>query len=274
MIKKITTLFSLRSGNNELHDANYDLIQPGDTFTSTANHLLGVKLQNEFLMLDMERTCSYRVKCENLLSLAPFSIERVPHVNEITEIEKYFETNCDNPFAVYNVYRCIVNHITVNKLTQFPPLYFNKSKLNRKDELAKMNELANTGDTVFTYIRNSRISQIIRQVDRGPWSHVGVVGEDKNISEMTTVGMRKSNFSDYISNNADVALYRSQGALNQNQKNQIIKVIESIHASRPKYGWGKILAIFLNKRLNLPIPITVTPADLIYANNLQLIHFC
>lgn len=261
-------------GTTKYKNLDYGALLPGDIFSSPKNDLMGLILQRDCLLMRAKAWSPFRVKYENLQLYAPFKIRRSRKTLKSIDLNKYFAVNCDNPYALYHVVHHIINEAELIDFTQYPPLYYNKAKLNRLQELREMEKNAEVGDTVFMYARNNRVSRLIRKVDKGPWSHVGMVGRDKTISHMTTAGMQLSRFTDFMDENLDIALYRLNIPLDNEKKSKILEAIDQQHAQNPKYSWIKVLAIFLRKSLNIPVPITHTPSAIIYSNQFKLIRYC
>lgn len=269
-MNKILTML----GTNNYKILDYDKLLPGDIFTSPKNDLIGIVLRNDCLLMKAKAWKSFRVKFANIQLYGPFAIRRNREKIDHIDFDEYFAGNSDNPYALYHVLQCVLNKCSLSSLTQFPPLFFNKARVNRLDELKTMESIADVGDTVFMYTRNSRVSNLIRKVDKGPWAHLGMVGENKTISHLTTHGMRFAKFGDFLDENIDIALYRFNVPLNQGKKTKILEIIAQQHVSNPKYSWIKVVAIVLRKTLKIPIPIPVTPSNIIYSNHLRLLHYC
>lgn len=261
-------------GATKYKNLDYSVLLPGDMFSSPKRDLMGLILQKDCLLMRANTWSPFRVKFENLQLYAPFRISRGGKILKSIDLDKYFAVNCDNPYALYHVIHCFINEFEFVDLTQYPPLYFNKAKLSRLQELREMENNAEVGDTVFMYARNSRVSRLIRKVDKGPWSHVGMVGRGKTISHMTTSGMQLSRFTDFMDENLDIALYRFNIPLDKEKKSKILEVIDQQHARNPKYSWIKVLAIILRKSFKIPVPIPHTPSDIVYSNQLRLIRYC
>jgi hypothetical protein len=163
-------------------------------------------------------------------------------------------------------------------LTQFPPLFHKKDGINHVSCVKKLKDLARIGDQIYTFDRNSAVSTLIRKVDRGMWSHVALIDENKNIYELTTSGMRTSDFSSLNNPTLDIGLYRMRND-NENEDEDeekhreiILEMKRESQRHQIKYSWVKVFLIYLKRRFDLPIPIPF-PADMMYMNLLELISY-
>ena len=252
---------------------NLGQIIPGDIFASPKYSLMGVMLKQEFLILNSKTWLSFRIRPENIIKTSPFRIRRAKYAVDENYLESYFSANRDNPYALYNVLSCLGNGRHITDLTQLPPLYFNKDITGMGQSLRKMAEQSEGGDMVCIYRRDSRVSGLIRKIDKGYWSHVGLVAKDKKIHHMTTEGMRVDAFDTFKSENIDIGLYRIKNGLDESAKSRMLAKLSEIETAAPTFGWVTLIPIILQKYFRLPIGCAITPADMIYSNELELIGF-
>jgi hypothetical protein len=242
--------------------------------TSPKHHLMGLSLKEDFIVINVKYYYSFRLKLHNIAYLSKFTVFRCKQPVDLNYLEKYFAENKDNPFAVQNVMNCIPKGRKLENLTQFPPLNAVKNETNQKRAIEHMYNEARIGDSIFTFNRKSGISRYIRKIDKGPWSHVGLVDKDKNIVEMTTSGIAKSDFLSLCDPSLDVGLYRIRGLTPDNaEQDGMQKFLDDLLREHAKFDWFAIFLIFLHKKLHLPVKHVPTPADLMYSNNLELISY-
>ncbi len=175
-------------GKNKAHDnrsrMNLDSI---DLLTSPKNHIMGVKLKNDFLLLNVKHFYSFRFKIQNINFLDDCIGLSLPNPLDTEYLENYFSENQDNPYAIQHLMNCFTRKLPLNNLTQFPPLCTNKTASSQRKALEKMYSQAQLMDSLFTYDRTNGISRLIRKIDCGPWSHVGIIDQNKNIVEIISV---------------------------------------------------------------------------------------
>jgi hypothetical protein len=256
---------------SDWHRINLDAV---DLLTSPKNRIMGVKLKNDFLLLNVKYFYSFRFKIQNINFLDDCMVLSLPYPLDKEYLENYFNENQDNPYAIQHIMNCFTKRIPINNLTQFPPLRINKKASSQREALEKMYSQAQLMDSLFTYDRTSGISRLIRKIDSGPWSHVGMIDKNKNIVEMTTSGIIKTDFFSLCNPMIDIGLYRIKDlVLNEQQKEASQKKLEDSLKQQIKFDWLGILKVFLIKKFNLPIRHRATPAELIYSNKFELISY-
>jgi cell wall-associated NlpC family hydrolase len=88
-----------------------------------------------------------------------------------------------------------------------------KDATGQRTAIEPMIGQADFGDFVFSFDRCSNISYITRKLGSGPWSHVGIVSDNKQIIEATTDRVVCSDSSSRRKPSFDVGLYRSKAIL-------------------------------------------------------------
>lgn len=251
-------------------------LQSVDLMSSPRHNLMGISLGDEFIVLNVKYYFSFRFKLHNVGYFKPFDlfISKQPFDKEY--LRQYFSQNQDNPYAVQNVMNfCVSTGKIPANLTQFPPLYIKKE--NKVQNMKRMYNEARIGDNIFTFNRGSVISRLIRKYDKGMWSHVGTVADmNKRIFEITTSGASLTDFSSLYGDHLDVGLYRhKEDPFSRLDKQvQLQLLIAATLKKQIKFNWKGVFLVFLRKRLGIPIKrLLVTPADLIYGNQLQLICY-
>lgn len=246
--------------------------------TSPKNNLMGIHLGKEFLVLDVAHYSSFRIKDCNFNFIEP--VQLLSYKNEFNKeyMEHYFHENEDNPYAIQFVMNMSQRGIAFNadsKITQFPPLFYRKPNQWYHEACERLLNHAEVGDSLFSYSHKSKISRLIRRVDKSPWSHVDMVYTNKQIAGATISGFNNDNLYNSFDPSSDLALYRVKEPLSEEQKKLIILQIEIRLALKPRYGWGGLFKTFLKKKYGLfrkSSPVSI--ADLIYLNSFQLIDYC
>lgn len=245
-----------------------------DVISSPKLRLMGITLHGNFLILNIKYFYSFRLIPQNIGFLGPFMLVSSKKPINKDCLGNYFSQNHDNPYALQNVMNCIGRGISLDNLTQFPPLYLKKDIVKQRKGIEEIYAKAQLGDCIFTFDRNSGISRLIRKIDHGQFSHVGVVDKNKTIVEMAASGLTRSHFSSLYRTSLDVALYRPRNSkLTPCQQEKMQNSIEDSLKQHIGFGWHKLLFVFLHKKMHLPIKHPSTPAGLLYANTLELIAY-
>ncbi|HUY90899.1 MAG TPA: hypothetical protein VMV10_19340 [Pirellulales bacterium] len=241
---------------------------------------VGFVLGEDVVVVDYKFCTSFRLKVCNILT--------IPHVIDVyacqkvvydqAYIESYLRENKDNPYGVWNILRTapkVTNSDAPFELTQFPPLLRWTDTGQRRADIDKMYDLARPGDVVFTYDRASGLARLIRDADKGMWSHCATVLSDKALGEATTSGVVRSDFHRLGAPNLDVGLYRCQQELTDEEARTVTAYAEA-HIGAQGYPWRRVIRIYLQKRFGIPYrrgPSEFTPADLMYLNTLRLVCY-
>lgn len=249
-------------------------------FVSVKHNIFGVSLKDSFLLVHHKYLYSFRAKLQNLSGLLPAFLREIRckdenianHYRESLEV--YFSENHDNPYAVQHTMNSIGAGKHLDDLTQYPPLFFDKDAQKHTVGLENMKSLAKPGDEVFTYNRGSGISSLIRKYDQGMWSHCGIVDINKQIFEMTTTGLRVSDFSDLSNPSIDIGLYRPKKNLTEENIKDMQDSIDSIIKRNHRFNWNGLLRVFLHRKFKIPLRHGYSPQDLMYSNILQLVTYC
>ena len=232
--------------------------------------MAGISFGDTVLMMAPRRTMySYRIRPENL-DAVPVLLFKSPIGIDKGKLTKYFAENCDNPYALFFVLSRLLTGQPIEGLTQFPPLSYPKFESG----IHHLRDIADVGDSVFCFDRESFLSRIIRSVDYSPWSHVGTVIGPNRIVDVTLSGLRQTDFLAFESPSLDVALYRPKQDPTPEQKAKIVDFAErSLLARHIRYSWRKAFLIYLRKRWKLPVTKILSPGDLIYSNAFRLIGY-
>lgn len=240
-----------------------------DVISSRNKQIMGIVLINDILILDTKDFSTSRAKINNLIYVKGITFFKYNKKIDKIFLEKYFQKNNDNPFAVQHVFNILLRNKDINEITQFPPLMYKKENLSKRIELYKKNVQA--GDTIFTFDNDSNISRIIRMIDRGHWSHCGIVNKKLNICHMTTTGFSETSINEFIEDSTDFAIYRLK-----NIKLNYSKLDEEINKllnDNIKYGWFKLILTFFVRKFRLHIRCPITLAQLIDSNKYELIMY-
>jgi hypothetical protein len=232
---------------------------------------MGLVWRGEGLFLDTRSFASFRSRLENLedlqRSLQLYS-KREPV--DLDYLDGYFGRSCDSPFALQHVLRSIREGVALNDLTEFPALSCPKSAAEHRAAVLALHELAQPGDTLFTFDRSSRVAGLIRRYDRSPWSHVALVTDSKTIVDSTPGGVVENTFESLAElPDFDVALYRYRG-INADEAAAAATAAQSMIGIRG-YGWHRVLRFFLRNQFGIPYPGEHSVADIAYSNKLTLI---
>jgi hypothetical protein len=247
--------------------------------SSPKNNLMGVHLGRDFLMLDATHYLSFRIKEGNFNYIKPVQLFSYRRGFDKDYMEQYFCENEDNPYAiqfVMNLSHRAVSFSAESKITQFPPLFYRKPHQWYQKACERLLAHAEVGDTLFSYNRQSKISRLIRRIDKSPWSHCDTIHANKQIVGMSASGFNRDNLVNCFDPSRDLALYRLKLPLSEEQKALMVLQSEIRLAFKLwRYGWRQVFKVFLRKKYGLfrhSSPPSV--ADLIYSNSYQLIDYC
>lgn len=239
---------------------------------------IGLVFEGEVIALDWKALSAFRVRIENICALAPraylhrFNKEKPAPLHR-DYLRSYLATSRDNPFGVWTVMQALAGP-PVERVTEYPPLSYPKD--GQRAAVDRLKALSQIGDLVFTYDRSSGLSSLIRRLDWGMWSHVGMVAEGSVIHEMTTGGQVRSPFERLYSPTLDVGLYRIGDGPSLEQRQQLMQYMAE-EISRPtRYAWCRVIRIALQKNLAIPYrrgPAELTSADMMYGNEFRLIGY-
>ena len=254
-------------------------VDKSDIITSVKLNLMGIKLNNYFLILNCAHFYSFRLKIQNISDLQPFTLLKCKFSLNSDYLEKYFSENHDNPYGIQNVMSCICNGQAVENLTQFPPLHFAKDEKNQREGIERIYKLTKLGDIICTYDRSSGISRLIRKYDKGMWSHMTNIDKDKNIIEATTSGVKCSDFFTLCNPNLDVALYRMRGGISPQTAKEMQEKFDDEIRNITGYNWIGVFFTFLYRRFNIKFSFLrestyFTSVVIMYTNTLELIDYC
>ena len=226
-----------------------------DIIVSVKNHLMGFRINDEFLILNDKKIFTFRLKYDNIIDKKGFKLKAFINKNKINmpSLVDYFSFNSDNPFAFKFLISVAlrlkkVDSQTIN--TQFPPL--NLKKDNKTIE--KFNRIimeSKTGDSLFTFNRNSNVSKLIRKYDYSQFSHVASVYDNNIIYEMTTSGINRRKISDLNPFEYDIALYRKVIEFNEIGIKAYKRSLDIHLIMKVKYNWFKIYKILLIKKFRI-----------------------
>jgi hypothetical protein len=269
---KLTNYLEKKYAGSKIDTVN---LQSVNLISSPKHNLMGISLGDEFIMLNVKYYFSFRFKLYNVGYFKPFDLFASKQPFDKEYLKQYFSQNQDNPYAIQNVMNvCVHTGKVPADLTQFPPLYIKKE--DKMQNMKRIYNEARIGDSIFTFNRDSVISRLIRKYDKGMWSHVGIVADMKrNIYEVTTSGASLSDFSSLYGDNLDVGLYRPKGEfLSPSDKQLELQLVIATQLKKGvRFDWKGIFLIFLRKRFGIPVKRITTPADIICANQLQLMCY-
>jgi len=128
---------------------------------------------------------------------------------------------------------------------------------------------------LFSFDRSSGISNRIRRIDKGPWSHVALIYRNSNVVEMTTSGISRSKLAEEFKTERDFALYRGKDTVTEEQENKMEEYIRRSLAMHVPFSYLKLGVTFLRKKYGLFRHLRLASvADLAYSNKLNLISYC
>ena len=252
-----------------------DQVEIGDRFCIAVNRkrsLMGFLWRSEALFLIYNQYVSCRVDLRNMGDwLTDLKVFASTQDVDLDYISEYFARCKDNPFAIHHVFRCIKRSERLEDMTEFPPVAHRKDAVAQAAALAKLRELAQPGDTLFSADRGSRVSALIRRYDRCQWSHTAVLTTRCTVVDCTPVGVVENDFSSLRDPNVDVALYRLKA----------ITTEQALHAAREAerwigvsgYGWYHVLRLYLRNRFRIPYRGVPSVADLAYSNQFRLVGY-
>ncbi len=242
-----------------------------DFFLAPKDHLWGVVLGDEAVVLNYLYHCSFRMKLQNLEFLQNFALLCAKDRLDKGYVRHYLSENGDNPYGLQNIMNCAKKGTGVRELTQFPPLYLKKTRQHQRDGIDRFRAKAKVGDLVFMAPRGSGISALIREFDRCQFSHAGIVHVAGKLLEVTLEGKVISDFGYLYDPDFDVALYRMKQELGLTPEQEA--AIQRIAREHFKYNWLSIARIYLVKKLHLATADWSTPGDILYSNEFALIDY-
>lgn len=257
-----------------------------DLFISKKSNIQGIALTNDLLFTNIRKIYSFRSRIENIINwnLGDFKLLKAPD-NSIDRVflEKYFQENMDNPFAIYFILNLIVNKVIVtekNVVTQFPPLRQKPSKDICINEFERVKNKVMPGDSIFMFNRESNISRKIRYIDRSQWSHVADMFTNTMIQDLTTSGIQRYDISNLDPYQTDIAVYRQLDSMGKTDYSDWYSYCEETYNRNLKYNWYGILKAYIFRtfpkllfiKSKFP-PKDITLSDLINFNQLVLIDY-
>jgi hypothetical protein len=234
--KKIIKLGGL--GFEHLNEKNeYDIV------TIEKPRIVGLKLNDDVLFVDIDKRCSFRSSLVNIGKVSNvMAFSSVKKIQTKEEFTNYFKFNQDNPYAVLHVIDSIRNQIDINHKTQFPPLSFYKNKMTQAKGIDNLKSMCEPGDIIFTFDRSKLLHWLIREIDVCHWAHCGVVGPGKTLLEMVGSGGQEVSLDTLKIDSLDVGLYRPSdpsAALMMAIRTQVIM------NRKPKYNYKGVIKIYL-----------------------------
>lgn len=219
-----------------------------------SNNLIGLCLKDELLLISSRGPYySSRIRYENLNNLDVKLIYRYRETESIVYLEEYFKANKDNPYAVFHIMNFLLRGVSIQESAQFPPLIVNKDLTAHNKRLSLLIEKAKFGDVLYTYQKDSGVSNLIRQLDYSMWSHVALVVENNVLSEMTINGKREDRMLTgfYDQPNFYLALFRPK--LNEIEKNRYFTRIQKLRNQNIPYALLPLVKAFINHKLRIKI---------------------
>lgn len=254
-----------------------------DLMVSKKLNFIGISLINDIFIQIHHPIYSYRIKPENFIQIEDIKFLKCKGNIDKLFLNQYFTENNDNPFSLQLILTLMEKGEDVNQstvLTQFPPLLFSKDIKETKIKFDYLISQAIFGDIIFMFDRKSRVSQVIREIDFSPWSHVANIYENKLVFDMTTRGIVKYHLSELDPLENDFALYRHYEELSQDKKIWMKKHMDNQITLGIKYNWAAIPRIYLWRKFRFFRFLRKnhrwkdkTLSDIIYSNNFKLIAF-
>jgi hypothetical protein len=270
-MKQIFSFVEERFSGPSLADINPSSV---NIALSLEKGLMGFVLGNEVLLLRHKEMTTFRVNFANIGSIKGIQLFKHPNLINQDQLKAYFAENGDNPYALQNIMGLLNHNRPLDNPTQLPPLWFPKTEEQQAEAIDKLFDLAQPFDLFFTFTRSSGLSNMIRYIDRGHWSHTGVLDANKHIVEATTSGVHKSRFDRLKDPLLDVGLYRIKShQFSPEQRERMQAFTELQLRSKTSYDWSVIPLAILRKWFNKPSICPMMPSDLIRLDGLQLIGY-
>jgi hypothetical protein len=226
-----------------------EFINSINIFTSKKPNLMGLKIKDEFLILNTSDFYSFRMKTINIPFSARLSCFKSQCIVDEDYLANFFKDNNDNPFALIEVIHALAFRGVDPKteVSQIPPLNYDESDQYGYNRYTHIEDIAREGDLFFTYNPNSVMNGIIRKLDQSYWAHCGMITENGRLVEMTTSGIMYTSFKYLKENNIKVGLYRCP-----NFDSEYIKIlssnVESFVQQKPRYNYKGVIKHFVKKR--------------------------
>ena len=235
---------------------------------------LGLIYDGAALMVDYKSAMSFRVQEGNLGLHKHLEMFRSELQFPKEQLSKFFEANRDNPYALeYVIGRMTKRYDVTTELTQVPPIVTHyRNKEERQSALQRLIKSAQPMDSVFSRpIQPSKVSALIRSVDRCQFSHVGTYLGDGITVDASPSGVNRNHLSD-IGTNSHLGLYRLRQPISDDQKVKAIEFYESQIGG--KYNWPGVIEVYLRQILKLSINQNKpSVSDVLFSENFQLIDF-
>ncbi len=259
IINKVETNCRFRPSSVELSE--FDVVMCPKKFS-------GIAMDDCVLILNVHGMYSFRAQLPNLDSL-PIVLFKRPVPVDRGFLQRYFAENHDNPYALFNAIAVLSRNQPVAFLSQLPPLLYSKDRT----AFLKLAEMAEIGDVVFSFDRESNLARMIRRVDYSHWSHTAAYAGNGRLVEVTTGGLSETPIESLYRPSLDIGLYRPRVRPTVDQKAVMEDYIKASLKRGIAYDWMGVLRTYLRKRWRIPLRAPPTPGDLIYANFLELIAY-
>ena len=251
----------------DINDAN---LEQCDLFVAPRLKMRGVVLGDEAVVLHARYHCTFRLNLRNLEYLQNYALLSLREPLDKKYVATYLAANSDSPYGLQNILNCVDLGVAVRDLTQFPPLYKPKTAQQQREGIDRIRAAGKSGDMVAVSNRKSGISRRIRELDRSPFSHVGMVYEPGVLAEVTTSGKAISNFNELEDPSYDVALYRLKAVLLTPEQEALM---QRMWRNPIKYGWWDAIKTYFIRKFRLPDAESRTVGDLLYTNQFRLIEY-
>ncbi|MBN2036483.1 MAG: hypothetical protein JW768_07045 [Chitinispirillaceae bacterium] len=249
---------------------NLDFKNKKYIISSIKHDFIGLSVDDCFLVWGCNYYNSFRIYLENQEDILKDCIIR-EYLGKIEnqEISKYFADNHDNPFAIDHLVRVFVHQKELENITQYPPLFIHKSQEEHESRLQLIKNIAEPGDTLFTFNNMSRISKLIRRYDRCQFSHCALVTINKTIINVGLDGVKEIKFDNFNDKRYFLGLYRARN-IERSKRNEIGAYCYKTLGR--KFNWAGIFIYVLFKEMGIKFD-RPSPGDLLRANIFDLIYF-
>jgi len=135
--------------------------------------------------------------------------------------------------------------------------------------------LAEPGDTVASFRRDSEISRKIRSMDDGQWSHVAKVNHKGQLLDVGPGGGQVNEFESLADGVSDIALYRLKQQLSEEEKERQLDLLAQMTEKFPsvRYNWRGAIRAIIARRWMPNLKHAPTPSELLNMNLLRLVGY-
>jgi hypothetical protein len=234
----------------------------------------GLIFDDTALMVDYRPAMSFRVQKGNLGLHKHLKYFRCELQFPSGLLKNYFKENGDNPYALeYVINRMSMRQDVETELTQVPPITTDyQDQEGRSSAIESLVKSAQPLDLLFSRpLQGSKVSALIRSIDRCQFSHVGTYIGDGMTVDAGPCGVDQNSIYE-LGKSSHMGLYRLRTPLSDKAKEMALNKTKELVGC--DYNWMGVLEIYFRKKFRLPInPRRPSVGNLLFSDNFELINF-